>query len=253
MTAGLAEAVSGIAADVPFVALPPVSLKGGPAPMIALWHPLGEAGSPEAMAAVLPLRGLPAWRVYFGLPRTGSRAADAAVGSDLVLDIYTPMIEQAAAEFAEARTALQAMLPVDDGPVAVVGSSAGGHTALRVLTAGQIPVAAAAVINPAVRTESVVAVNERFLDVRYRWAEPARQQAASLDIVNVAAAVQAPVLLVVGENEYPEFRPDQDELLAALGGPAKQITISGMDHALVGDAAADADRAIADWLTTHFI
>jgi dienelactone hydrolase len=253
MTAGLAEAVSGIAADVPFVALPPVSLKGGPAPMIALWHPLGEAGSPEAMAAVLPLRGLPAWRVYFGLPRTGSRAADAAVGSDLVLDIYTPMIEQAAAEFAEARTALQAMLPVDDGPVAVVGSSAGGHTALRVLTAGQIPVAAAAVINPAVRTESVVAVNERFLDVRYRWAEPARQQAASLDIVNVAAAVQAPVLLVVGENEYPEFRPDQDELLAALGGPAKQITISGMDHALVGDAAAHADRAIADWLTTHFI
>jgi pimeloyl-ACP methyl ester carboxylesterase len=247
MSAGL----SGTAADVPFFALPPAGGDGGPAPMIALWHPLGEAGSPDAMAEVLPLNGLPAWRVYFGLPRTGSRAVDTAIGSDLVLDIYTPMIEQAAAEFVAARTALRSMLPIDDGPVAVVGSSAGGHTALRVLTAGEIPVATAAVINPAVRTESVVAVNESQ-DFSYTWTEPARQQAARLDIVAVAAAVRAPVLLVIGENEYPEFRPDQDALLAALGGPAKQVTIPAMDHTLVGEGAARADRAITDWMTAHF-
>ena len=252
MTAGLEEAVSGTAAEVPFYALPPAGLKGGTAPMIALWHPLGEAGSPDAMAAALPLHGLPAWRVYLGLPRTGSRAVDVAVGSDLVLDIYTPMIEQAAAEFAAARTALRSMLPIDDGPVAVVGSSAGGHTALRVLTAGEIPVTAAAVINPAVRTESVVAVNESQ-DFSYTWTEPARQQAARLDIVAVASAVRAPVLLVIGENEYPEFRPDQDALLAALGGPATQVTVPGMDHTLVGEGAAQADRAITDWMTARFV
>jgi dienelactone hydrolase len=141
---------------MPYVALPPASLKGGPARTVALWHPLGA----------------PAWRVYFGLHGTSSRALDLATGSDLVLDIYTPMVEQAAAEFVAARAELCDMLPIDDGPVAVVGSSAGAHTALRVLTADQTP--AAAVINPAVRTESVVTVNERFHDFRYTWTEQAR-------------------------------------------------------------------------------
>jgi pimeloyl-ACP methyl ester carboxylesterase len=251
MTAGLEEAVSGTAAGVPFVALPPVGRKGGPAPMVAIWHPLGPAGSPEEMATVLPLRDVGAWRVYFGLPRTGSRAADVVAGSDLVLDIYTPMIEQAAAEFAAARAELRDMLPVDDGPVAVVGSSAGGHTALRVLTSGVVPVTAAALINPAVRTESVVAVNEDH-DFRYTWTEQARQQAAKLDIVAAATDVRASVLLVIGEDEYPEFRPDQDALLAALGAQASQVTIAGMDHTLVGDAPARVDRVITDWLGQHF-
>jgi pimeloyl-ACP methyl ester carboxylesterase len=248
MTAGLgeleADAIPGTAAGVPYIALPPVSLKGGPAPMIALWHPLGEAGSPEAMSAVLPLRGVHAWRVYFALPKPA--------GPDLLLDIYAPMIEQAAAGFAAARAELRASLPIDNGPVAVVGSSAGGHAALRVLTAGQVPVAAAALINPGVRAESVVAVNERFAGSGYTWTEPARQRAAGLDMIAAAAGVRAPVLLVVGENEYPEFRPDQAALNAGLGGPATRITIPGMDHALAGDAARLTDQAITDWLIEHF-
>jgi pimeloyl-ACP methyl ester carboxylesterase len=220
--------------------------------MVAIWHPLGEAGSPDAMAVALPLSGVPAWRVYFGLPRTGSRAVDVAVGSDFVLDIYTPMIEQAAAEFAEARSVLRDILPIDDGPVAVVGSSAGAHTALRVLTGGEVQVAAAAVINPAVCTESVVAVNERYRGFSYSWTEQARQRAAALDMVAAASDVRVPVLLVVGENEYPEFRPDQDALLAALGEQAGQVTIAGMGHPLEGEAAGQADRAITGWLSAHF-
>jgi hypothetical protein len=64
MTTGLDDdAVVGMVTGVPFVALPPAHRTGGPAPMVALWHPLGESGSPEAMAAVLPPRGVSAWRV----------------------------------------------------------------------------------------------------------------------------------------------------------------------------------------------
>jgi pimeloyl-ACP methyl ester carboxylesterase len=212
--------------------------------MIALWHPLGESGSPEAMSVVLPLRGVHAWRVYFALPRP--------TGSDLVLDVYAPMIEQAAADFAASWAELRASLPIDNGPVAVVGSSAGGHAALRVLAAGQVPAGAAVVINPGVRAESVVAVNERFKDFSYAWTEPARQRAAGLDMVAAAAGLRVPVLLVVGENEYPEFRPDQAALNAALAGPATRVTIPGMDHALTGDAARMADQVITDWLAEHF-
>jgi len=76
---------------------------------------------------------------------------------------------------------------------------------------------------------------------------------AAVDVVAAGPNVRAPVLLVVGEHEYPEFRPDQDALLAALGGPARQVIVPGMDHALVGDAAAAANQAITDWLTEHFI
>jgi hypothetical protein len=67
--------------------------------------------------------------------------------------------------------------------------------------------------------------------------------------------VRARVLLVAGEHEYPEFRPDQDALSAALGGPARQVMVTGMDNALASDAAAAAaaNHGITDWLTGHFI
>jgi pimeloyl-ACP methyl ester carboxylesterase len=122
------EAIEGTAAGVPFVALPPDGVTGR-APMIAGWHPTADPGSPAAMAAVLPLRGLPAWRVYFGLPGTGSRPAERVEDWDLLLDGLAPMVEGAAAEFTDARAALQRDLPIDAGPVAVVGGSAGGWAA----------------------------------------------------------------------------------------------------------------------------
>jgi dienelactone hydrolase len=261
MTSSLEDAVAGTAAGVPFVALPP---SGGArrAPMIAAWHPTAAPGSPAAMAAALPLADLPAWRVFFGLPGTGSRRGDRAGGEDLLLDGYAPMIEQAAAEFPAARAALQDELPVDDGPVAVMGGSAGGHVALLVLTGGQVPVAAAALINPAVRAESVVLVNEGFHEFSYQWTDDARAKAATLDMVAAASSVRAAVLLITGQHEYPEFRPDQDALLAAFGGASHHVTIAGMGHTFAEEPgldpapqtpdAIDAERAISDWLTEHF-
>jgi pimeloyl-ACP methyl ester carboxylesterase len=265
MTSSLENAITGTAAGVPFVALPPAggahspAVGTGRAPMIAAWHPTAAPGSPAAMAAALPLADLPAWRVYFGLPGTGSRRAGPAGGEDLLLDFYAPMIEQAAAEFPAARAALQDELAIDDGPVAVMGGSAGGHVALLVLTGGNVPVTAAALINPAVRAESVVMVNEGFQDFSYQWTEDARAKAATLDMVAAAPSAGAAVLLITGEHEYPEFRPDQDALLAALGGISRHVTIPGMDHTFAEEPglnpapqtphAIEAERAISAWLS----
>lgn len=182
MTVSLEDAVFGTAAGVPFVALPPAGIEGR-APMVAVWHPLGPAGSPAEMAAAVPLRGLPAWRVYLGLPRTGERAVAPAPDADFVIDRYTPIVDRAAAEFPAAWAVLRERFPVGDGPVAVVGASAGGHAALTVLIRADVPVAAAALINPAVRTESVVAVNERYDGFTYRWTAEARAAAGQSALV----------------------------------------------------------------------
>jgi dienelactone hydrolase len=260
MTAIPDGAVTGTAAGVPFVALPPAGARDR-VPIIAAWHLTAAPGSPAAMAAALPLRQMRAWRVFLGLPGTGSRKTERPAITDLLLDWYAPMIEQAAAEFPAALAALREQLTADDGPVAVMGGSAGGHVALLVLTGGQVPVAAAALVNPAVRAESVVAVNEGP-DFTYQWSEEARTRAATLDMVAAAAGCQVPLLLVTGEHEYPEFRPDQDALLAAFGGPARHVTIPGMAHGFAeppgiepapqGPHAAAAEHAISDWLSTHF-
>lgn len=259
------DAVAGLAVGVPFVALPP-SGGPGPGPMIAAWHLLGAPGSEAAMAAALPLRAAQAWRVYLGLPGTGRRPAPPPGAGDLLLDRYAPIIEQAVADFPAARRALRARLPIDDGPVAVIGGSAGGHVALLTLAGGPVPVAAAAVINPAVRAESVVAVNERAGGLTYEWTRQARAKAADLDVIARVARADpsAAVLLVSGEHEYPEFLPDQAALLDALPGavPARRVTIERMGHMFADEPSllpapqtqqsAAVERAIAGWFRQHF-
>ena len=67
--------VSGVAAGVPYVALPPAGRHGGhePAPLIIAWHLNDPPRSAAAMAAALPLSGAAAWRVYLDLPMHGQR------------------------------------------------------------------------------------------------------------------------------------------------------------------------------------
>jgi dienelactone hydrolase len=258
----LANSITGTAAGAPYVALPPADSVGR-APIVAVWHQLGA--SEAAMAAALPLRGVAGWRIYLGLPGTGSRPTEATPDRDLLLGGYGPIVEGALAEFPAVRAELRRRLPIDDGPVAVVGASAGGHVALLALTAGMGPVATAAVVNPAVRAESVVAVNERFGRFRYQWSAAARASAATMDTIALAGRVPGgtAVLLVSGEREYPEFVPDQHALIEALPGPVRHLTIDGMGHDLSEPLdplpsaqtphAAAADRAITEFLNEHFL
>ena len=153
--------ITGIAAGVPFTALPPAD--GGSAPLLVTWHMLDAPRSDAAFAAALPMHDLPAWRVHLGMPMCGARMVAGSMDAGLelmrkdpLMSFLYPFVRQAFEEFPAALASVRAQLPVDDGPIGVLGGSLGAAVALRVLAETEIPVAAAAVVNAAIRMRSVV-------------------------------------------------------------------------------------------------
>ena len=180
-------ALTGEAGGVPFVALPPRE-PAAKAPLIVVWHMTDPPRSEKAMAAALPLSDVAAWRVYLGLPMSGSRLPTGGLEEffrlgyeDAVLKLFFPITTQAVEEFPVALAALRQQLPVRDDAIGLVGASAGAFVALSVLAETDVPVSAVALISPAIRLASVVAANERRFDVTYPWNERSRAAAEQLD------------------------------------------------------------------------
>jgi hypothetical protein len=84
--------LSRIAADVPYVALPPAERRDGdePAPLIVAWHLNDPPRSAAAMASALPLAGVAAWRVYLDLPMHGRRQLPGGLDEFMQLGCGTP-------------------------------------------------------------------------------------------------------------------------------------------------------------------
>ncbi|HWC82610.1 MAG TPA: hypothetical protein VG756_21880 [Pseudonocardiaceae bacterium] len=252
------DPITGVAAGVPFVALPPKT--DAAAPVVVGWHLLGTPGTPAALAAALPLSEVPAWRIYLELPGTGAGPAEFA---DLLLDGYAPIVEQAVATVPAVLGELRTRLPIAAGPIALLGGSAGGHAALLTLARAVIEVSAAVLINPAVRAETVITVNERLGQPGYTWTGTARQAAARMDVLaEPEGNPDAAILLLTGEHEYPEFQPDQARLHQALArrSPATDHRIvPGLAHMFAENPGTPtkADEAVAeaaqDWLLRHFV
>jgi hypothetical protein len=127
-------ALSGIAADVPYVALPPAEGRNGEeaAPLIVAWHLNDPPRSAAAMAAALPLAGVAAWRVYLDLPMHGRRQLPGGLDEfmqlgyeDAVLKAFEPQVTEAVGEFPAVLAKLQVRLPLTDGPIGLVGASIG--------------------------------------------------------------------------------------------------------------------------------
>jgi pimeloyl-ACP methyl ester carboxylesterase len=268
------NALTGEAAGVPFVALPPKSARDQVATVI-VWHMHDPPRSERAMVAALPLRGLDAWRVYLGLPLSGSRlpagGLDAffALGyEDAVLKLYGPTVQQAADEFAPAFSELRRQHGLAEGPIAVVGASIGALVALSVLVSGELPISAIALISPALRLASVVAATERLFGVTYPWGDDSRAVAAELDFVARArevARLGAPTLFVVGAEDDAEgiARP-AEELAAALVDADMEAVVTripDMGHAIADEPglepapqtadAAAVDDVVSAWLRRH--
>jgi hypothetical protein len=98
--------------------------EGESAPLVVAWHLHDPPRSERAMAAALPLKGLPAWRVYLGLPLSGSRLPDGGLEAffqlsyqDAVLKVFGPVCRQAVEEFPAALAALRTELPLGEGPL----------------------------------------------------------------------------------------------------------------------------------------
>ncbi|MEV6873466.1 prolyl oligopeptidase family serine peptidase [Amycolatopsis sp. NPDC051128] len=257
------EVVEGVAAGVPFVAMPP-SDPDAPAALVAGWHLMEPPRSERAMAAAVPMTGLRAWRVYFGLPMTGTRVPAGGydeffrlASEDAILNVNEPVTEQAAAEFPAALTELRDRLAIPEGPVGVFGGSAGSAVALEVLARGDVRIAAGAVVSPVAQLAPVIGRNERVYGVTYPWSARSRGVAARYDYVRRAAELTAPLLLVVGSEDDVAVREPAAALRTALGENAELVTVEGMEHALADEPgidpapqnahAARVDAAFTEW------
>jgi hypothetical protein len=276
MTYSLSQPISGTAAGVPFTALPPAG-HAAPAPLVVTWHLIDPPCTDSAMAAALPMAALPAWRVYLGLPMTGRRLPAGGLEelmrlgyADAVLNLFNPILSQAIDEAPAAVAAVRAELGITDGPIGVAGGSLGGAVVAGVIASSALPVAVAALVNPAVRVATAVAVSERRFNFRYEWTDAARAVADRFDFLRRAAeiAAAAPALLVVsGEDDDPEFRADAEALKRELAfhypdaSRVRWHSVPGMPHHLAEPPglepapqnvhAATVDAAFTSWFAEH--
>jgi len=253
--------MQGIAAGVPYVALPPESGRQD-APAVVGWHLMDPPRSEAALAAALPLAGLDAWRIYLGLPLTGLRAPAEGLEKyayqDAVLNVFGPLAFGAAAEFPAAYGQLRRELGLGDR-LAVLGGSQGALVAQQIATTR--PVDAIVLVSPVIRLRAVVTANERRYDVTYGWTPPSDHVAATFDFVARAAELTAPTLIVVGEQDEPDGVLEPAAALHAALPGSRLETVPGMAHALADEPgleaapqtapAAAVDRIAVDWLRAH--
>jgi pimeloyl-ACP methyl ester carboxylesterase len=271
--------LTGRAAGVPYLAVPPSGTPAPDAPVVFAWHLMDAPRTEAAFAAALPLAGLPAWRIYLGLPMFGARQPEGGLDEvfrlasiDAVRNVYQPIMAQVIEEFPAALAELRERLGLGSGPVALVGGSAGSAAALIVLVEAGIPVDAAVLVSPVVALRPVIEANGRQFGVTYPWDEESGRYADRLDFVaradEIAAAGQPALRFVVGaEDDRAGFREPAERLRAALAeryaDPSRVdlIMIPGMGHALAEEPgvepapqtshAAAVDRQAVDWLRLH--
>jgi dienelactone hydrolase len=273
--------VSGVAAGVPYVALPPAGRQDGrePAPLIVAWHLNDPPRSAAAMASALPLSAVGAWRVYLDLPMHGRRQLPGGLEEfmrlgyqDAVLKAFEPQVSQATDEFPAVLAELRARLPVTDGPIGVMGASIGTLPAQLVMAGGAAQVSAAALISPVIQLAEVVAANERRFGVSYPWSEASRAVAARFDFVSRAREIaardpQPAILLVTGAEDDPAFPLQAQRLHSGLrqryGDPGRVglTAVPGMRHAFAAEPGTEpapqtaeaqlVDAAVTDWFSRH--
>jgi hypothetical protein len=275
-------ATTGLAAGVPYVALPPegsTAQQAQAAPAVFVWHLMDPPRTERAMSAALPLVGLPAWRIYLGLPLSGSRLPAGGLDEvqrlgyeDAVEHLHGPITFQAAAEFPAVHAELRKVLGFADGPIAVVGASNGSAVAQLVIAdvaAGAgIDIAAAVLISPVTELRTTVQALAARFGFTYEWRDTTTAMADRLDFVRRAAdvaATQPAVRLVVGaEDDLVGIVEPARRLERALrgiyddAGRIDLVEVAGMAHALADEPGTDpsgqtanaaaVDRLAAQWL-----
>ncbi|MGE0058844.1 MAG: alpha/beta hydrolase, partial [Dehalococcoidia bacterium] len=246
----------GTAAGVPYIAFAPANPQPG-TPLIVLLHLMDPPRSEHAMAAAIPLDGIDAWKVYFGLPMSGERAPEGGFDEimrlafeDGLMNLLAPVVEQAAAELPGAVTAVREQLSLAASPLILVGGSAGGAAVLLTLMQSDIEVVAAVLLNAAIQARPVVESFEEFTGTTYQWTDASRAKADSLDLVrrlpDLIARRRTPVLSVNGADDDIKGLPAAakgltESLSAAYGDPdlASFVLIEGLGHALAEEPGVE--------------
>jgi len=264
---------TGTAAGVPYIAFAPRE-PAKDTPLVVILHLMDPPRSERAMAAALPLEGIDAWKAYLGLPMMGERAPAGGFEEiqrlafeDGLQKLLAPVVEQAAAELPAAVTDLRQQLSAD-GPLALVGGSAGGAAVLLALMQGVIEVSAAAVVNPATSARAVVEASEKLFGFTYIWTDAGNAKADELELpmrAHELARWQIPLRLVVGEDDDLKGLPIASRALTdklAEGydeaGKVSFVAIAGLGHALANEPGIDpeprnggarrVDESITEWL-----
>ncbi len=275
--------VSGTAAGVPFLALPPPGGARPGASVVVAWHLMDPPRTEAAFAAALPLAGLDAWRIYLGLPMCGARLPAGGhdelmrLGyADAVLNLQGPIAAQGAEEFPAAFAELRNELDLGDAPLGLLGGSMGSAVAQLVLTetgpGAGVPARAAVLVSPMVQLRPAVDATGRRFGVTYPWGPASLAVAGRLDFVaradELRSAGQPAVQLIVGADDDREgFLEPAQRLQAALVGryddPARVdlVVVPDMAHALTDEPgvtpapqtphAATVDRHAVAWLRRH--
>ncbi|MBQ1084171.1 MULTISPECIES: S9 family peptidase [unclassified Nocardiopsis] len=272
--------VTGTVAGVPFLALPPASATEAPAPLVIGLHAFEPPRSQAALAGAVPMASLPAWRVHLGLPQFGARLPEGGVAEinrrgehDYLLELFGPVVEEAAAELPRVADELRAVFPVADTPVGLVGVGAGATAAVLALSGNRLPVGAAAVINPVVDPAQPVHARERRTGVPYQWSPQAQRARDWLDLTARAEALSrtgVPVLIVNGGLDEvcpPDHGRALHDALARSGTARtsehalRHIVVPDLAHAIgpepglepgpLTPAGVLTDRALTEWFHLH--
>ncbi|MEO6714959.1 MAG: prolyl oligopeptidase family serine peptidase [Mycobacteriales bacterium] len=274
------DTFAGTAAGVPYVAVAPITARAD-VPIVVIWHLLDPPRTEAAMRAAIPLDGLDAWRIYLGLPMSGSRLPAGGTEEvmkrlmqDAVLQVHGPITAQAVSEFEPALVELRTTLGIAEGPVAVVGGSLGSAVALLSLLESPVRIAAAVAVSPLVQVRTFIdAVSGQF-GAPYVWSPESTAVADRLDFVaradDFVERGAPPVLLIIGaEDDRTAFGGPaallRDELGRRYADPTRVDLreIQNMEHALSDEPgidaapqtphAAEADALAVDWLRRHLM
>lgn len=268
------EQRTGVAAGVPYLILPPASGRTD-APLVVGWHLFDPPRTESAFAAAMPLDGLEAWRIYFGLPLCGARKPPGGdeeimrLGyEDAVRNLYEPVQDQVVAEFEPALAAVREQLGLTSDRIGLLGGSAGAAAALGVLAETRLPIAAAVVVSPLVQLRPLVAANGRLYGIEYPWDAGSDAIADKIDFVRRAPELvkaAAPLRLVVGaEDDHDAIRMPAQALRDHLVERSIESTLElvpemghylaeppGEEPAPQTEHAAVCDRLAVEWFAAR--
>ncbi|WP_433798384.1 alpha/beta hydrolase [Actinomycetospora sp. CA-084318] len=255
------------AAGVPYVLEPPSS--GRPdAPLVVAWHLMDAPRTERAFAAALPLAGLDAWKLYPGLPLSGERFPGeevflAEMVAEPVLNGHGRINEEAVAELPGLLDEVRAAHGIADGPVAVVGGSAGAGVAGGVVVGKVLRARAAVLISPLLQLRPVVDLLARQFGMDYTWTPESEAVADRMDLVWRAPEFGATAVrcIVGGDDDldaflYPAGR--LRDMLREQGVRADLRVVNDMGHALAEEpglepaSPTDAAREV-DAMTVEFL
>ncbi|MEU8344645.1 hypothetical protein SAMN05443665_102519 [Actinomadura meyerae] len=263
--------VHGTAAGGPYVALPPTAVDAeasGPVRLIVAWPGFDPPRTAAALAAAVPMTGVPVWRAFLDLPgRSPGGLGSGAILETESIEAYCTAVEDAVDRLPDALADIRRDLALPDGPVALAGFSTGAAAALLAVLRGTVPVRTAALVAPVAAPARAARAVEQRSGRERDWAPRASERADRLDLGALApglAGRDVPTLLIGGAKDRvvpPREITALRDLLRRHGTGAVESTTFRMGHALAAEPgteprppiteAVQVDTALTDWFRDH--